>query len=56
MLVRVQAAGLSQLDEKIRAGEFKLILPYKLPLILGNDVAGTVIRVGARVQEFKPGD
>ena len=56
VLVRVQAAGLNQLDEKIRAGEFKQILPYKLPLILGNDVAGTVIGAGAAVRGFKPGD
>ncbi|WP_247045441.1 NADP-dependent oxidoreductase [Arthrobacter rhizosphaerae] len=56
VLVRVQAAGLNVLDEKIRAGEFKQILPYKLPLIPGNDVAGTVIRVGAAVRAFKPGD
>ena len=56
VLVRVQAAGLNMLDEKIRAGEFKQILPYKLPFILGNDVAGTVIRVGGQVRGFKPGD
>lgn len=56
VLVRVQAAGLNVLDEKIRAGEFKQILPYKLPLIPGNDVAGTVIRVGSKVRAFKPGD
>lgn len=56
VLVRVEAAGLNPLDEKIRAGEFKQILPYKLPLILGNDVAGTVIRVGTAVRGFKPGD
>ena len=56
VLVRVEAAGLNPLDEKIRAGEFKQILPYKLPLILGNDVAGTVIAVGAAVRGFKPGD
>ena len=56
VLVQVQAAGLNQLDEKIRVGEFKQILPYKLPLILGNDVAGTVIRVGAKVRGFEPGD
>ncbi len=31
VLVRVQAAGLNQLDEKIRAGEFRAILPYKTP-------------------------
>ena len=56
VLVQVQAAGLNQLDEKIRAGEFKQILPYKLPLTLGNDLAGTVIRVGAKVRGFQPGD
>jgi NADPH:quinone reductase-like Zn-dependent oxidoreductase len=56
VLVRVEAAGLNPLDEKIRAGEFKQVLPYKLPLIPGNDVAGTVIRVGAGVRGFNPGD
>ncbi|MER5576078.1 NADP-dependent oxidoreductase [Streptomyces massasporeus] len=56
VLVRVEAAALNPLDEKIRAGEFKQILPYKLPLILGNDVAGTVISVGTAVRGFKPGD
>jgi alcohol dehydrogenase len=38
------------LDSKIRNGEFKLILLYRLPLILGNDVAGVVVRVGSRVR------
>ncbi|TCN32734.1 alcohol dehydrogenase [Kribbella orskensis] len=56
VLVQVRAAGLNLLDEKIRAGEFKQILPYKLPQILGNDVAGTVIGVGAKVQGFRLGD
>jgi NADPH:quinone reductase-like Zn-dependent oxidoreductase len=56
VLVQVRAAGLNLLDEKIRAGEFKQILPYKLPQVLGNDVAGTVLRVGANVRGFKPGD
>ena len=56
VLVRVGAAGVNQLDEKIRDGEFKTILPYKTPLALGHDVAGTVIRTGSRVQGFTPGD
>ncbi len=56
VLVQVRAAGLNLLDEKIRAGEFKQILKYKLPLILGNDVAGTVIGVGAKVRGFRLGD
>ncbi|BAK38234.1 putative oxidoreductase [Microlunatus phosphovorus NM-1] len=56
VLVNVAAAGLNQLDEKVREGEFKAILPYRTPLILGHDLAGTVIRTGARVQGFQPGD
>jgi NADPH:quinone reductase-like Zn-dependent oxidoreductase len=56
VLVEVHAAGVNPLDSKIRDGEFKLILPYRLPLILGNDVAGRVVRVGSRAQRFKPGD
>jgi alcohol dehydrogenase len=56
VLVQVHAAGVNLLDSKIRNGEFKLILPYRLPLILGHDVAGVVIEVGSRVRKFKPGD
>jgi NADPH:quinone reductase-like Zn-dependent oxidoreductase len=56
VLVEVHAAGVNLLDSKIRDGEFKLILPYRLPLVLGHDVAGVVARVGARVRTFKPGD
>lgn len=56
VLVLVTAAGLNQLDEKIRAGEFKQILPYTLPVTLGHDVAGTVIRTGSKVRDFKSGD
>jgi NADPH:quinone reductase-like Zn-dependent oxidoreductase len=56
VLVEIHAAGVNALDSKIRAGEFKLVLPYRLPFILGNDVAGVVVRVGARVWKFKPGD
>ena len=56
VLVEVHAAGVNLLDAKIRGGEFKLVLPYRLPLILGHDVAGVVVKVGARVRQFKPGD
>ncbi len=56
VLVQVHAAGVNLLDSKIRSGEFKLILPYRLPLILGNDVAGVVVQVGRRVRRFKIGD
>lgn len=56
VLIQVHAASVNVLDSKIRRGEFKLILPYRLPLILGNDVAGTVLAVGTQVRRFKPGD
>jgi len=56
VLVEVHAAGVNPLDLKIRNGEFKLVLPYRLPLILGNEAAGVVLRVGPRVQRFKAGD
>src|SRR5436309_15849986 len=56
VLVQVHAASLNQLDSKTRHGEFKLILPYRLPLILGNDAAGAVVRVGSKVRPLKPGD
>ena len=57
VLVEVHAAGVNLLDAKIRSGEFKLILPYRLPLILGHDVAGVVVKkLGAGVRQFKLGD
>src|SRR5204863_3671738 len=47
VLVEVHAAGVNLLDSKMRNGEFKLILPYRLPLVLGHDVAGVVVGVGS---------
>lgn len=56
VLIEVHAAGVNLLDSKIRSGEFKLILPYRTPFVLGHDVAGVVTRVGRRVTWFKAGD
>lgn len=56
VLVQIHAAGVNPVDNKIRDGEFKLLLPYKMPLILGTDLAGVVVRVGPRVRRFKVGD
>lgn len=56
VLVQVHAAGVNLLDSKIRSGEFKLILPYRAPFVLGHDVAGVVVKVGPRVRQFKLGD
>jgi len=56
VLIQVHAASVNPLDSKIKTGEFKLILPYKFPLVLGNDLAGVVIGTGSAVKRFKPGD
>jgi len=56
VLIEVHATGLNLIDSKIKSGEFKLILPYRFPLVLGHDVAGVVTRVGSRVRQFKVGD
>ena len=56
VLIEVHAAGVNLLDSKVRDGEFKLILPYKLPVVLGHDVAGVVTKVGPRVRQFRVGD
>jgi alcohol dehydrogenase len=56
VLVKVHAAGVNQLDAKIRKGDFKMILRYAMPLVLGNDVAGVVAAVGPGVKRFRVGD
>lgn len=56
VLVQVRAASVNLLDAKIRNGEFKRILPYRVPFVLGNDMAGRVVRVGPAVRAFAPGD
>ncbi|MDK1488619.1 NADP-dependent oxidoreductase [Sinorhizobium sp. 7-81] len=56
VLVRVHASGVNLLDSKVRDGEFKLILPYRPPFVLGHDVAGSIVRVGSKVRRYKPGD
>ncbi|GAA4475181.1 NADP-dependent oxidoreductase [Phytohabitans houttuyneae] len=56
VLVRIHAASVNPLDLKIRSGDLKLILPYRAPFVLGNDLAGTVAAVGSRVTRFAVGD
>jgi alcohol dehydrogenase len=53
VMVQVHAAGVNTLDPKIRDGEFKFILPYRLPLVLGNDLAGVVVRVVPKVVPYQ---
>jgi NADPH:quinone reductase-like Zn-dependent oxidoreductase len=56
VLVKVSAASINPLDKMVRNGEFKQLLKYKTPFVLGHDVAGVVVQVGATVRDFKIGD
>lgn len=56
VLVQIHSTSINPLDIKIKNGDFKLILPYRFPLILGHDVAGVITKVGTKVSQFKVGD
>ena len=56
LLVQVHAAGVNPIDNMVTAGTFKPVLHFKLPAVLGSDLAGVVVEVGPRVTRFKPGD
>jgi alcohol dehydrogenase len=56
LLVYVHAAGVNPVDVKTRDGKLKMLLKYRFPLVLGNDLSGVVSDVGAQVTRFKQGD
>jgi NADPH:quinone reductase-like Zn-dependent oxidoreductase len=56
VLVKVSAAAINPLDTMVRDGEFRRLLKYQTPFVLGHDVAGTVTRVGSAVRGFQVGD
>ena len=64
ILVRVHAAGISDSDSLIRGWKvpkvwfpLRLVFGIRRPrVILGAEVSGEVVEVGARVTRFKPGD
>ncbi|WP_226064387.1 NADP-dependent oxidoreductase [Kaistella polysaccharea] len=56
VLIEMKAASLNPIDIKVKHGDMKIILSYKFPLILGNDGAGIVSKIGSKVTLFQPGD
>lgn len=56
VLVKVTAAGVNPVDNMISRGEVKLIVPYKLPQVAGNELVGIVEEVGASVTDFAIGE
>ncbi|KRN28991.1 NADPH quinone reductase [Lactobacillus selangorensis] len=53
VLVHTKSVSVNPIDCKIRSGAFK---KFKLPAILGFDVAGTITAVGADVTDYQVGD
>ena len=56
LLVSVRAAGLNPVDFKTRRGWVRLFQRYRLPAVLGNELAGEVIACGEQVRHFRVGD
>ena len=56
VLVKIHTAGVNSLDNMIIHGEVKMIVPYKLPLVMGNEFVGTIEKVGTGVSRYSIGD
>ena len=56
VLIKVHAVSINPLDLRMVEGEFKAVIPVEFPFILGNDLAGIIVKVGANVRKFKVGD
>ena len=56
VLVKIHTAGVNPLDNMIIRGEVKMIVPYRFPLVMGNEFVGTIDKLGAGVSDFSVGD
>ncbi|MDY2795032.1 MAG: NADP-dependent oxidoreductase [Peptostreptococcus porci] len=56
VLIKVLVAGVNPLDNMISRGEVKMIVPYKLPVVAGNEFVGIVEQVGTGVSRIKVND
>jgi NADPH2:quinone reductase len=52
-LVRVRAAAINPIDTYVRSGAVAMPLPF--PFVVGCDLAGEVVAVGAEVDRLRPG-
>lgn len=53
ILLKVKAAGVNPVDILIARGQIKILFPYKLPLIMGNEVVGEVVEIGGSTTKFQ---
>lgn len=56
VMIEVHAASVNPVDNLIRAGYLRAMMPIKFPYTIGNDVSGVIAEVGKNVTRFKVGD
>ena len=56
VIIEVHAASLNPIDNILRMGYLKEMLPISFPHVMGYDVSGVVVEVGAQVKKVKAGD
>lgn len=56
LMIEVHAASINPIDNIVKAGYMKEMIPISFPYIMGYDVSGVVTEVGAKVSQFKVGD
>ncbi|ASJ71083.1 NADP-dependent oxidoreductase [Granulosicoccus antarcticus] len=56
VLIKVHASSLNPIDDILRSGVMKEMMPLSFPHIMGYDVSGEVIEVGSGVTRFSVGD
>ena len=56
VLIAVHAASVNPIDNILRAGYLKDMIPLNFPHVMGYDVSGVVTEVGKDVTKFKVGD
>ena len=56
VLVRVHATSVNPIDWQLASGQYRWLVPTRMPAVPGFDVSGEVARVGAKVTEVGVGD
>ena len=56
VMIEVHAASINPIDNIVKAGYMKEMLPIAFPYIMGYDVSGVVTAIGSKVTKFKIGD
>lgn len=56
VLIAVHAASINPIDDILRSGAMKDMMPLTFPHVMGYDVSGEVVEVGSNVDSCKVGD